>query len=400
MVADGRYDPAADQTAIVGTELARASFGQGTVSGAQLTMRAAFLTGAWQGYEVAVLDENDVLFAVMSDGAGGDVLLTKVVNTNLAVSVTLLLTGVPSGSVSVLAQFEASVDDATETQRGIAEIATQGETDAATDDERFVTPLKLSRFGGFVKKAGDTMTGLLNLVTPADGDDSTKAASTEWVRRRLPDLTPFLRIAGGTMTGALNLLTPALTDDSPKAASTEWVKDLTATTTRPGISERATQAEVIAGQDTQRHVTPAGLQAKTATETRDGIVELATVAEALEGTDNQRALTPEGARSMFRQFDAYGTVIHGPVSIPSGGTVTITVPNIDAYQFIGIYRSSPTWEDQEPTVIPVLAIKDSAQLIDRSATDNDLTIFAPTATSLRIVNELVAAISFGAITAI
>lgn len=42
--------------------------------------------------------------------------------------------------------FQADVDIATETEAGIAEIATQAETNAGTDDSRIVTPLKLQGF--------------------------------------------------------------------------------------------------------------------------------------------------------------------------------------------------------------------------------------------------------------
>lgn len=49
---------------------------------------------------------------------------------------------------------------ATETNRGVAEIATQAEVNAGTDDQRFVTPLKLkahldSRVGGFAANVGN-----------------------------------------------------------------------------------------------------------------------------------------------------------------------------------------------------------------------------------------------------
>lgn len=48
------------------------------------------------------------------------------------------------GSSSIVwVTFAASVPDATESTKGKAEIATQSETDAATDDTRIVTPLKL-----------------------------------------------------------------------------------------------------------------------------------------------------------------------------------------------------------------------------------------------------------------
>lgn len=48
--------------------------------------------------------------------------------------------------------FGTSAPAANETTAGIAEIATQAETDAGTDDARIVTPLKLTNWAGRLKK--------------------------------------------------------------------------------------------------------------------------------------------------------------------------------------------------------------------------------------------------------
>ena len=50
----------------------------------------------------------------------------------------------------------ASVATASETVAGVAEIATQGETDTATDDSRFLTPLKAKNASWAVKKYATT----------------------------------------------------------------------------------------------------------------------------------------------------------------------------------------------------------------------------------------------------
>lgn len=50
--------------------------------------------------------------------------------------------------------FGTSAPAATETTAGIAEIATQAETDNGTDDERIVTPLKLANWSGRIRKYG------------------------------------------------------------------------------------------------------------------------------------------------------------------------------------------------------------------------------------------------------
>jgi hypothetical protein len=53
--------------------------------------------------------------------------------------------------------FGASVPAASETTAGIAEIATQAETDAGTDDLRMVTPLKLATYAGRIRKYSTTI---------------------------------------------------------------------------------------------------------------------------------------------------------------------------------------------------------------------------------------------------
>lgn len=52
----------------------------------------------------------------------------------------------------VFTSFNAGAGAASETSAGIAEIGTQAEVDAGTDDARFVTPLKLANYSGRAKR--------------------------------------------------------------------------------------------------------------------------------------------------------------------------------------------------------------------------------------------------------
>jgi hypothetical protein len=71
-----------------------------------------------------------------------------------------------------------------------------------------------------------------------------------------------------------------------------YVRDtLIASETQRGSVERATQAEVDAGTDPVRYITPLTLNTKTATETRRGVAEIATQAEVNAGTDDERIVT-------------------------------------------------------------------------------------------------------------
>lgn len=54
-------------------------------------------------------------------------------------------------------QFGASIGAASETSAGIAEIATQAETDGGTDNLRFVTPLKLNSWASKTRRAQATV---------------------------------------------------------------------------------------------------------------------------------------------------------------------------------------------------------------------------------------------------
>lgn len=61
------------------------------------------------------------------------------------------------GTNNVLwSSFGTSAPSATETTAGIAELATQAETDTGTDDLRIVTPLKLANWSGRVRKYSQT----------------------------------------------------------------------------------------------------------------------------------------------------------------------------------------------------------------------------------------------------
>ena len=57
----------------------------------------------------------------------------------------------------IFTSFGAGVASATETAAGIAQIATQAQTDAGTDDLKFITPLKLATYSGRAKRFATTI---------------------------------------------------------------------------------------------------------------------------------------------------------------------------------------------------------------------------------------------------
>lgn len=109
-------------------------------------------------------------------------------------------------------QAESATTPASETASGVAEIATQTETNAGTDDTRIVTPLKLA-----TRTALDTRAGVVELATDAE-----------------------------TQTGT----------DTARAITPANLSARSATETRTGVAEIATQTETDTGTDDARIVTP------------------------------------------------------------------------------------------------------------------------------------------------
>jgi hypothetical protein len=248
---------------------------------------------------------------------------------------------------------------------GIVEKATDAEASTGTDTNRYVTPYHLATYAG-----GATDHGTLNGL----GDD---------------DHTQYLLIDGTrAMSGALNMGSQNITSVATITATT-YTGLPTSSDTVQGIVEKATDAEVSAGTDTNRFVTPYHLATyggetdhgalnglgdddhtiylkvdgtramsgalnmgsqnitsvatisattysglPTASETVQGIVERATDAEASAGTDNERFVTPlqlatygGGAES-----DTLATVTaRGATTSSQGITIDGEIAGFDTY---------------------------------------------------------------------
>lgn len=153
---------------------------------------------------------------------------------------------------------------------------------------------------------------------------------------------------------------------------TAFVRTVLASTTSRGAVELADNAETQAGLDSQRAVTPAGLESKTATTTRKGIAEVAILNEAIVGTDNERIITPLILKQASR-FDALYITSNGTynmgdnygVAIVTGGTSVIVRMPSNSYTRAGhqirilndsannVTVQSSTGAVQYPTTIPV-----------------------------------------------
>ena len=230
-----------------------------------------------------------------------------------------------------------STKTATEAVQGISEIASQAEVDEGLDDTRFVTPAKLASYisgkltglwqdKGLIDastnpdypagQVGDayTISSIAGKIGGALGPDvqvrdviyctadnpggTHEAVGDSWniIQSNLVQATEA--IAGFAQIASQAELTAGVNNAkyiTPLKLIT-WFAAQLATEAQAGISERATQAEVNAGVDDQRHLTPLKLvtwfAAQLATEVQAGISERATQAEVNAGADDARHVTP------------------------------------------------------------------------------------------------------------
>lgn len=145
-VGGGRYTPDGTETALQ-NQLDSVAVSDARQNDDQLSLYAIFMgAAAWTAYEIGFFLDDGTLFAVASNGPGGAAIATKMAGELAPIAAVLSITTTPPGSVTV-------------------------------------EPNLLFQLGQeFVRRAGDTMLGSLNLVTPAADDESKKAVNSEWVR--------------------------------------------------------------------------------------------------------------------------------------------------------------------------------------------------------------------------
>lgn len=174
---------------------------------------------------------------------------------------------------------------------------------------RGITTLSVAT--AFVFKANHNNTGACTLQVDSAGAVGLKTLEgSEFVADDIDNGGIYFAVYDGTDFIAIN---------APWSASE----------TRKGLAEQATQAEVDTGTDDERYATPLKLKnwVRDATETTKGFVERATQAEVDAQTDNTRYVTP----AHLSGLGVTGSIIMmgGPV-VPSGyleckgGTVSRT----------------------------------------------------------------------------
>lgn len=239
---------------------------------------------AYSVYEFGLYLGDGTLFAVCSQT---ETILQKAATSQALLSVDVKLEGVDAAQIS----FEGmtySFAAATTSSAGIVELATEEEVLSGLDTQRAVTPFGLAKL-----LATDTRAGLIRTATSEEakaGSDSAKAVTSVVLKAALDD-----RAAGDADAAAGSSETKFLTPKSVLA--------IRASSGKRGLVELATEAEVRAGNDTQKAVTPSGVKAAlegafiSATEEQSGTVRLATPDEARAGASETTAVSPASVKA-------------------------------------------------------------------------------------------------------
>ena len=216
-----------------------------------------------------------------------------------------------------------SVVQSTEIQRGGAEVATQIETNAGTNDLTIVTPLKLAQYVA----SGQITAPEIPLVPPINGSTDVQLALTNAV----------YDVRSTSLTISVTETATGLVD----------IAVVQATEGQLGGAQIATDAETDAGVSDTTIVTPLKLSGRVSSETLTGIAELATQAETEAGTDDTRIVTPLKLRTSAvykSDFNAKGDLLSAsandtPLILPVGSNGTVLTA--DTTQPTGLKWVSP-----------------------------------------------------------
>ena len=320
-VGTGKYTPSATQTTLV-AETKRLPIVEGGNAGDN-SIHVAYRdssSDSYSIYEIGLFLSDGTLFAVTSQT---NAILQKTGTSTAFLVIDIAFTDVDITNLT-FGDVTFSNPAANQENAGVVTIATNDEVIAGTDTQKVVTPASLVS-----RTATATRIGLVELATSAEGTtgtDTTRAmtpaATKATIDARAASSTDALAGTSTTLfetpaslktvtaTSSRIGLVELATDDEAKAgtdtaravtpASLKTVIDartVSASDTVAGIVSLATNDEVIAGTNTQKAVTPASLANRVASATQTGLVELATSTEGTTGTDAVRAMTPAATKT-------------------------------------------------------------------------------------------------------
>lgn len=366
----GQYTPSADQTAL------RHPFKQlDTVAGQVVSPDIIHVTlrdqsdDAYTVSEFGLFTDKGTLFAVYS--LPDQSLMEKSAASTLLLSVDIELGTLDTANIT-FGDTSFANPPASETVPGVAELATQEETNNGTDDQRIVTPKKLkAAVSRFVPPASEATAGKARIATQEETDSGNNDQLIVTPKKLKSSLATQVPTASTTTAGKVELATVAeaksgtdrkrgVTPEGMKAAVNAWITQATETTA--GKAEIATQEETDAGTDDQHIVTPKKLK-QTLNNAAVGDLIITTGNKARPGTlkANGAAISRTAYAKLYEFAKASGNMAASEDSKQSGqygpgdGENTFTVPDLRAVfirsaddgRGVDADRTIGSWQDDE-----------------------------------------------------
>ena len=356
----------ATDKALVPSNVSSLSIGSGQVTGlATVATSGAYADLSGTPTTATETTEGIIETATNAEATAGTATDKALVPSNISsISIGQLsnvdLTGISPNDLlaynSTSGNFEPSspsgVPDASETVKGIIEIATNAEAGAGSATDKALVPSNVSS----LSIGSGQVTGLATVATSGayadlSGTPTTATETTEGIietatnveaaagsatdKALVPSNVSSLSIGSGQVTGLATVATSGAYADLSGTPTT-------ATETTEGIIETATNVEAAAGSATDKALVPSNVSSlsigsgqvtglatvatsgayadlsgipSTATSSAEGLVELADNTEAAAGTATNRALTPSNISSF-----SLGSGQVDPVSVSAQST--------------------------------------------------------------------------------
>jgi hypothetical protein len=215
--------------------------------------------------------------------------------------------------IQAIIDAEVVIADATTSEAGIAEIATQTEGRGGTDNERIMTALRVLDFirAGTGASANTSRRGTVQRATQAEVNARSEA--TKYVT---PETLPEPSAVPNASTSVRGITEIANTNEGRAGTDDERIMTalrvldfirvgtgVAATTSRRGTAEIATTTEADTGSDTSRIMTPGLVKRRidnipdppavpNASTSVRGIAEIATQTEVNARDDSEKIVTP------------------------------------------------------------------------------------------------------------
>lgn len=219
-IGDAGYTPSANQTSLVSP--IKTIIPTGFSKPLPDTIHFTLLDESSSIYtiqEIGIFTSNNILFAVCSQTTP---IITKSASSAVLLAFDLVMTGVPAGTVNV-GDTGFSYPPASESTKGVAKIATQVLTQAGTDNETIVTPLRLR---GYIIDKSQIPTQAIEFDRLSSDVDVTKNVSSR-VARAWVNFAPWLlTVTTATTNANLSLSTTAGSDILRWTSSVDiWTDD-------------------------------------------------------------------------------------------------------------------------------------------------------------------------------